>query len=36
MVALEVLEEAEPRYHAYGMSLASCKYLQGLWMQDKP
>ena len=25
MVALEVLDETELRYHAYGVSLASCK-----------
>ena len=29
MVTLEVLDETEPRYHAQGMSLASCNYLQG-------
>ena len=36
VVALEVLDETEPRYHAWGMSLALGKYLQGLWWQDKP
>ena len=29
-------EETAPRYHAYGTSLVSCRYLQGLGGQDRP
>ena len=36
MVAREAFEEAALRYHAYGTSLVSCRYLQGLWGQDRP
>ena len=36
MVALRVLNETGPRYHAQGMSMASYKYLERMWGQDEP